>query len=138
MDFVDDDDADLQLLQYQQRANLHFDERHRVTKARSRTAQELRINAPFGRFRRQRNRKDGNGLGAADRVDDRRVRATKLFDQHRFAHSAMRIDRKTWWAGRGWVVAEELKPFEREKPIHRSVRVALMRRSSVKFMSAAA
>jgi len=26
----------------------------------------------------------------------------------------MRIDRKTWWAGRGWVVAEELKPFERE------------------------
>ena len=37
-----------------------------------------------------------------------------FFDQHRFAHSAMRIDRKTWWACRRWVIAEELKPFERE------------------------
>ena len=26
----------------------------------------------------------------------------------------MRIDRKTWWACRRWVIAEELKPFERE------------------------
>ena len=26
----------------------------------------------------------------------------------------MRIDRKTWRAGRGWVFAEELKPFERD------------------------
>jgi hypothetical protein len=85
-----------------------------VARARTRTAQELRIDAPFGRFRRQRNRKDGNGLGAAYRVDSRRVRATKFFDKHRFAHAAMRIDRKTWRAGRGWVFAEELKPFERE------------------------
>ena len=35
MDFVDDDDADFQLLQYRQRANLHFDERHGVTEARA-------------------------------------------------------------------------------------------------------
>ena len=37
----------------------------------------------------------------------RRVRTAKLFDQHRFAHSAMRIDRKAWRARRRWVVAEE-------------------------------
>ena len=49
-----------------------------------------------------------------NRVDNRRVCATKFFDKHRFAHSAMRIDRKTWWARRRWVIAEELKPFERE------------------------
>jgi hypothetical protein len=99
MDFVDDDNADFQLLQYQQRANLHFHECHRVAKARTRTAQELRIDASFGRFRRQRNRKDGNALGAANRVDSRRVCATKFFDKYRFAHAAMRIDRKTWGTG---------------------------------------
>ena len=134
MDFVDNDDPDLQLLQQRQRT-LHFDERHRVADVYASAAQQLPRKPRLSEGFDDRKRQDGNKSGVPANVFPRSAGSCdrNFSTQHRLPSAAMSVDRKARRPGRGWMVAKRIQMFSalaREEPTIDPVRATLIRKSS--------
>src|SRR5690606_18327247 len=90
-----------------------FGQGHRaLLKAGIQGPQELGIDPTLAGSRGQGHSKYRDRLQSMGWMNDRRVIAPELLDEHRLAHAAVSKNGEPWWSGRRRVVAQGLHQFE--------------------------